>query len=315
MVRRDRVHSRVLSRGGRLMSENADPREDIEMDMSDPCPPMTVISSAESRLLNPSRFVAGWWNDWQRCPRLARMLFKRNVIQQFRHSSIGIALAFAPAVITAVVFSTLRRSHFLDLEIGGVNSAFFSVCGVLMGHAFLEAFHAGRLLFVSYQGMLRRQSIPVEALIGATMRFGGFRVLIRILVLAGVFVTFSVPPASTLPLAIWGVVGITVAGLGLILAPINALNSDVNVLAAGLPLILFTVTPMFTIPPEGSLLSLIQAANPLAWLFESIRTAAYGAPGTLTATVLGPIVGLALLAVGAFVCRVSRPHVIERLLG
>ena len=127
---------------------------------------------------------------------------------------------------------------------------------------------------------------------------------------------FAVPPAVTLPLAAWGLVGLSLAGagLGLLVAPPSALQQDINIFSSALPLILFTVTPVFMVPEPGSFLGAVHAANPLAWLFEGIRAAAYGASGSLAAAAIGPLVAMLIFMVGWFLCRIARPHVVERML-
>lgn len=272
--------------------------------------------AATSRLRDPGRFLREWVRDAVDAPPVSWRLFVRSLIQQYRHSTFGIVLAFAPVVLTALVFTFGRRSHLVAGEIDGVNSTFFGASGMLMAQAFLEAFNAARRLFSGHQALFRRQSIPVEGPLGAMLLDLGFRFAIRLTVLALLMAIFAVPPAATVPLAAWGLFGLSLAGagLGLLVAPPSALQQDLNVLSSALPLILFTVTPVFMVADPASLFGRIHAANPLAWLFGGIRSAAYGGPGSTTVAVLGPLVGLILLAAGGFLCRVARPHVVERLL-
>ncbi len=274
------------------------------------------LHAATSRLRDPNRFLREWARDAGGSPPVAWRLFVRSLIQQYRHSSLGIVLAFAPVVLTALVFTFGRRSHLVAGEIGGVNSAFFGACGMLMGQAFLEAFNATRRLFAGNQALFRRQSLPVEGPLGAILLDLGFRYLIRLAVLALLMALFAVPPAVTLPLAAWGLVGLSLAGagLGLLVAPPSALQQDINIFSNALPLILFTVTPVFMVPEPESFLGAVHAANPLAWLFEGVRAAAYGAPGSLAAAAIGPLVGLLIFMLGWFLCRIARPHVVERML-
>jgi ABC-type polysaccharide/polyol phosphate export permease len=274
------------------------------------------LHAARSRLRDPRRFLREWARDAAGSPPVAWRLFVRSLIEQYRHSSMGIFLAFAPVVLTALVFTFGRRSNLVAGEIGGVNSAFFGACGMLMGQGFLEAFNAARRLFSSNQALFRRQSVPIEGPLGAILLDLGFRYLIRLAVLALLMALLGVPPAVTLPLAAWGLLGLSLvaAGLGLLVAPPSALQQDFNVFSSALPLILFTITPVFMVPAPGSFLGRVHAANPLAWLFESVRAAAYGAPGSLTAAALGPLVGVLLLLLGGFICRIARPHVVERIL-
>jgi ABC-type polysaccharide/polyol phosphate export permease len=119
-----------------------------------------------------------------------------------------------------------------------------------------------------------------------------------------------------LPLAftgLWGVVLIG-GGLGLFLAPASSLRGDIDQVIHLLPWGLFAVTPVFVAPAAGSLLARGYALNPLAWLFDSIRTAAYGASGSLLPAVLAPLVGALIVSISWFFCRFCRPYVVERYL-
>lgn len=285
--------------------------------MAAPADPPVTITAARSRLTRPVRFLADWWHDTVRAPRFAWQLFRRVLNIQFRHSSLGILLAFLPATITALVFAYARRTNLFMDNSGGVNSAFYGGFGVLLAQAFVEAINAGRRLFVANQGIFRRNVTSVEGPLLATLYEVLFHDAIRIVVMAGLMAAFRVVPSSALPLAIWGLLGVSFGGVGIgfLLAAPSALQSDLNALAAGLPIVLFTVTPVFLIPPPGSLLERVHAINPLAWLFDGIRAAAYGGPGSLTAAAVGPLVSAVFLLAGWGLCRVALPHIVERLPG
>lgn len=285
--------------------------------MTTPADPPVRITSARSRVTQPGKFLADWWHDTARAPRFAWQLFRRVLNIQFRHSSVGLLLAFAPATITALVFAYARRSHLFSDSSGGVNSAFYGGFGILIAQAFVEAFNAGRRLFVGYQGILRRQVTAVEGPLFATVLEVLFHDAIRVVVMAGFFAAFRVVPAPSLPLAIWGLVGVSLGGLGLglLIAAPSSLQPDLNALSAGLPIVLFTVTPVFVLPPPDSLLGKIHEVNPLAWLFDGIRAAAYGGPGSPAAAAIGPLFALVVFVVGWYLCRVALPHIVERLPG
>lgn len=275
------------------------------------------ITAARSRLARPARFLADWWQDTARAPRFAWRLFRRVLNIQFRHSSVGVFLAFAPATITALIFAYARRTHVFADHSGGVNSAFYGGFGILLAQTLVEAINAGRRLFISNQGIFRRQVTAIEGPLLATVLEVLFHDAIRIVVMAGFFAAFRLVPSFSAPLAIWGLVGMSLGGLGigLLLAAPNALQPDLNALATGLPIVLFTVVPVFLSPPPESLLGRIHAANPLAWFFDGIRAAAYGGPGSLTAAAVGPLLAIVVFLAGWCLCRVALPHIVERLPG
>ena len=277
--------------------------------------PVSRYSSA-SRLSDPAQFLREWKRDIFASPRIGWRLFQRGLIHQYRHSSLGIFLVFAPVLIAALLFTFGRHSNLLAAEIGGVNSAFFGACGMLMGQSFLEALNSTKRLFANNQSLFRRQNLPVEGPLLAIVIDLVFRLLIRLLVLALLMGLFSIHPVPTAPIAAWGLLGISLAGagLGLIAAAPSCLQQDLTVLASILPLVLFTVTPVFGVPAPASLLGRIQSVNPLTWLFQGIRAAAYGGSGSVVAAAIGPVVGILLVLLGWFICRIARPHVVERIL-
>lgn len=268
-------------------------------------------------MARPARFLSDWCADCARSSRFAWHLFRRTLTIQFRHSSVGLLLAFAPAVITALVFTYARRAHVFNAESGGVNSAFFGGFGIFVVQAFVEAFNAGRRIFAANLGMFRRHVTAVEGPLLATVLELAFYDAIRVVVMAGFFAAFGVVPAATVPLAVWGLLGISLGGLGLglLLAAPSTLQPDLNALCAGLPIVFFTVLPVFLIPAPDSLLGHIHAANPLAWVFDGIRAAAYGGPGSLAAAAVGPLVAAVIFVAGWCLCRLALPHVVERLPG
>ena len=287
-----------------------------EFQQPSPTPPL--VYSAGSRLASLPSFLRDGLDDFRRMWPAARRLFRRGLAQQYRFSSLGLAWAFAPAVVTAVVLVIGRRAHVIDDAAGSVPAAFYGVFGLTLAQTFLDAVAAFRRLFVQHQSLLRRQNIPLEGFVVAGMLEAGFSLLVRLGVLAVVWVLCAVvPTVATLPLAVWGMCGVLClgAGCGLIVAPLNSLSRDVDNLMAMVPWILFAVTPVFVAASPESLLARIYALNPLASLFDGIRAAAYGGQGSQLAAACGPLVGIAVLAVGWGLCRLARPRVLERMLG
>lgn len=272
--------------------------------------------SSASRLSDPAQFLREWKRDIVASPRIGWRLFQRSLIHQYRHSSLGIFLAFAPVAITTLLFTFGRHSNLLAAEIDGVNSAFFGACGMLMGQSFLEALNATKRLFANNQFLFRRQNLPVEGPLLAIFIDLLFRLLIRLLVLALLMRIFSIPVIFTTPIAAWGLLGISLsgAGLGLLAAAPSGLQQDLTVLTNILPLAIFSVTPVFGVPAPASLIGRIQSINPLTWMFQGVRAAAYGGPGSVAAAAFGPVAGISLVLLGWFICRIARPHVVERIL-
>ena len=278
--------------------------------------PRTVVYSSGERLREPSRFLRGWLVDVLACRTTAWRLFLRHFAQQYRFTSLGILWAFAPAALTALVLIGGQRSQVVGPS-GAVPAAFYGVFGVALAQSFLESLNATRRVFANHQQLLRRQNVPLEGLIVASLVDVAFNMLVRLSIVAVVFLLFStVPIPATLPIALVGFFGVAIlgAGLGLLIAPVNALKRDTEHAFALLPWTLFAVTPVFVPAAAGTLFGRFAAANPLAWYFDGIRAAAYGGQGLPAAAVGGAVAGLVILVCGWLFCRIAQPHVVERML-
>ena len=289
-------------------------RESSHSSESPVVPPL--VFSAGSRLRGRGRFFREAAVDVREMWPAAKCLFRRHLAQQYRFSSLGLIWACAPAVATALVLVAGQRTHVIDEAKGGVPAAFYGVFGLTLAQTFLDAITVCRRVFIQHQPVLRRQNVPLEGFILAALLEAGFNLLVRLGVLAVMCFLCSVVPTAALPLALWGMGGVLClgAGCGLLLSPLNSLGRDIDNLMALFPWLLFAVTPVFVPVAPGSVFARIHAVNPLAWLFDGIRAAAYGGNGSLLAAACGPLVGVALLIVGWLLCRLARPFIVERMV-
>jgi lipopolysaccharide transport system permease protein len=292
-----------------------------EPTMSEPAAPRPVGAArtvtAAGRFVEPRRFLADWIDDIRGCPRLAWRMFLRGFNQQYRHSVLGVILAFAPVLLTALVIALGRRAQIVASDIGGVHSAFFAAFGILLVQAFVEGIGATQRIFTVNAAFLKRQVVPIEAPLVAAVFDLAFRDLVRLAVIGVLMATFAVPPSPWLPLAAWAIFGISLAGgaIGLVSAPFSSLTTDLQVFTRALMILVITTTPVFLVPAPESALGRVQAANPLTWAFDAVRAAAYGAPGSLALAACLLPVGFAAFLVGGFACRVAKPHLLERMTG
>lgn len=282
----------------------------------DRAPPVHRLTAA-GRFAEGRGLCAGWLHDVRQSPRIAWRLFRRGLVQQYRHSAFGIALAFAPVTLTVLVFVFGRRAQVLSAEVDGVHSAFFGAFGVLLAQAFVETIGSMQRLFAGNGALLKRQNMPIEAPLLAGLIEIGFRDAVRLVVILGLMAAFQVVPSPWMPLLPVALLGVSLAGgaVGLLTAPISGLTADLQVLSRALMMLVAALTPVFAIPSEGSLLSDIQSANPLTWLFNGARAVAYGGSGSPLAAACMPLVSAALFLAGWLFCRIARPHVVERMLG
>jgi lipopolysaccharide transport system permease protein len=279
---------------------------------------MTPLSKfrKDSRIGNNS-FRKQWLNDLLSSRFSAYCLFKRQLAQQYRYSSLGLFWAFVPTILTAVVLIGSQRAQML-IASSVVPAAFYGIFGVALAQTFLEGVNSTRRLFISHQHLMRRQALPLDAFIMADVMQMLFTMLVRLSIVVAVYAIFSVATPSPLMamLAVVGYCGIAFAGsgLGLLIAPFTALTQDFEHVSSLLPWTIFAITPVF-VPITGStILGHIAAINPLTWVFDGIRAAAYGGEGQAMSAALAGLLGTLLLLLGWSFCRVARPHVVERLM-
>lgn len=275
-----------------------------------------VINASASRLHDKRLFVAAASRDIKGSWPTARRFFERGIAQKYRYSSLGLLWAFIPAIITACVLIAGQKVHVMLHVRGEVPAPFYGVFGLGLAQSFLDGLGGTRSVFSSNQMILRRSNIAIEGLIGAAVIDAAFSVLIRIGVLTIAFVFFKVMPVATVPLALLAFAGTLLigCGIGLVLAPLSSLKRDLDNIMGFLPWILFAITPVFVMPTPGSLAVKLYAFNPLAWIFDSTRSLAYGAPGSLTPGLICIAVGPLILLAGWVFCRVWHPYVVERSL-
>ena len=144
-----------------------------------------------------------------------------------------------------------------------------------------------------------------------------FGFLMRLPVLIAILLVFNINPALTFPLAFLGIASIISfgSGLGLLLAPWNALSKDLENVMQFFPWIIFLVTPVFVVMQPGNWLYSLQQFNPLTYLFEGTRFLAYGVGtvNTLALFILPPLTVILLLVSWLF-CRLCLPYITERSL-
>jgi len=273
---------------------------------------VVLAYDAESRLRHPGRFLAEFFQDLRASGGSIRALVSRNLAQRYRYSSLGLLwIVFPPVVTAAAILIGQQASLF-----GAGMNALYAVFGVMMAQTFLESLNLLRGLFVSNRQLLARDNTPLEAFIGSTLIEESFQAAMRLGMVALTFL-FSIKPSfPTVALVVPGFLGIMLAGagIGLLLAPLSALKGDWDRAMGVFPWIFFAVTPVFFYAGNLGLLQKVYTVNPAAWVFDSIRHAAYGSPGSLWPVILVFPAGLLLCAAGMLWCRLARPHVMERAL-
>ncbi len=246
---------------------------------------------------------------------IAYRLFVRDVKGDYSRSKFGALWDFVEPLVVAGVFAALYDSGVIQSGEIGIPYPVFVVFGVLMWQTFSEAITYPLDLIRSSRSLITHLRImPESLLLSVFLRVlfnSSFRIVImlavalamRSLSLAGV-----VPFVLLFPLLI-------VAGMaiGVLLAPFNAIYSDVGrVVRISLRPLMYATPVMWTLP-KLPFFSYLGALNPAATMLSNLRSLATSnafdnlAVFVGTASVLGMI-----FLVGCFVFRLSIPILTER---
>jgi lipopolysaccharide transport system permease protein len=274
-----------------------------------------VVYSHESLLLQPRQLLKTMANDLRVSGSLAGRLLKRNLQVQYRRSLLGAAWAFIPAAATAVVLTLAEQAKLISVGETPLPYALYVFFGTTLWQGFLEALNAPVQALTAETRLLAKFNVAAEPILLAKLGEAVVNLAVRSLLTAGLFAWYQTPvgfPALLAPFAALALI-LLGAGLGLLLAPLNALYEDVSKSLPVLTSFWFFLTPVaYPVPEQGALAWLIRY-NPVTPLLVTTRELTAALPLSSLAGFYGSL-GLAclLLLLGWFAFRVSMPIVLER---
>jgi lipopolysaccharide transport system permease protein len=143
-----------------------------------------------------------------------------------------------------------------------------------------------------------------------------FSFLIRLLLLAAVFLGSGLAPAGTTPLFFVGMLSVALTGfmVGLLLTPIGLLYGDVQHSLPIASTFLMLVTPVLYPVPASGPAAIVAALNPLTPLVSTTRDwLTSGSATQVIGFVVVSMVTVTFLLVGWIAYRLALPHLIARL--
>jgi lipopolysaccharide transport system permease protein len=274
-----------------------------------------VSYTATPLLRHPADFVRGMARDLGASRHLAWQLLIRNLRAQYRQSLLGFAWAVAPPLTTTLVWIFLRRSGVIELGTTPVPYPVYVLTGSLLWQTFVDALNSPLGQVAAARGLIGKISFPREALILAGLGEVLFNAAIRFGVILAILPLFHMPFPPTLLLAPAGVLGLVALGLaiGLLLAPIGMLYTDVQRALGIATTLWFFLTPVVYVSAPGPRITGLLRINPVTPLLVTARewlTAGHAPPPpAFLLTFAGSLV---ILLVGWGWLRLSLPHVVAR---
>jgi len=229
---------------------------------------------------------------------------------------LGVLIPLLPALATAAWAILFRDAHLINVGTIHMPYPFFVLCGMMLWAAFLESMDAPISGVQAEQGLLSKANIPPEAVTIARLGQVLANFIVKAALVGLAAAAYRVHVQWTILFAPFGLLLIIALGtaVGLIVAPLNLLYTDI---AKALPIIttfwFFTTPIIFNSPTSGWASILIRRMNPMTPLITTTRDLAFGGGlSMLLATEVASVFTICLLAVAAVFYRIAMPIVIDR---
>lgn len=247
---------------------------------------------------------------------LAVRLFRRDVRGEFKDAALGYLWNFADPLVLALVFVFLRGGGFITAQHIEMPYSVYVVYGMLLLHVFIQSLSAPLALLNRHRSLISQVKVPPEALLGSQLLRLGFDscFYIPIMIIVGVsFGAFDVA-GILMFLLLYPAIILFGFSLSVLMIPVSTIYSDLRKLVSTINRPLIFLCPTFYYPEGDTILSTINAWNPIAILMNNLRMLAvdgyWHSPGSVAVVILG---SLCLLVLGWFIFHVAVPVVISRL--
>lgn len=275
----------------------------------------TITYSAESKV-SILGGILSMFRDYVDGFGLAKRLFIRDTMAQYRQSLLGFSWAIILPLSSTLVWVLLNKSGILSIGNTGVPYPVFVLSGILLWQAFLEALNAPLLMFGKSRSILTKINFPKEALIMA----GFLKVLlnlgIKLVLFICVLVYYQSPIGIYFLYAIPAVLMVLFIGftLGIFITPFGALYGDVQRLVMSTSQLFFFLTPIIYPERTEGVFATIDSYNPVAVFIGAARYSLTGS-GTVDLGIylIYSAIGIVLFLFAMALYRVSMPIIIERI--
>lgn len=151
-----------------------------------------VVYTPESQVRHPRRLLAEMWYDLCSSRELAWRLVVRDISALYRQSLLGLLWAFLPPIVTALIFIILHQQEVFTVRETSIPYPAFVLVGTVLWQVFVDSINAPLRSVIAAKPMLAKIKFPYEALILSAMGQVLFNLGIKLVILAVVFIVFSI---------------------------------------------------------------------------------------------------------------------------
>jgi lipopolysaccharide transport system permease protein len=276
----------------------------------------SVVFTPQSELNQPVKLIKSMLADLVSSWELAVTLLRRDINAKYRQSVLGYLWAFIPSLFTSLAFTMANNSNTITFKTTEIPYPAFVIFSMVIWQTFVEAINGPVQTIGESKVMLAKINFKREALIVSKFLEVGFNFLIKLLLLAAVFVYYQIPVAWTVifvpfALSILILLGILI---GLILSPLSLLYKDVSYgLSVFINFFLFITPVVFPRPTQGNFATLVNL-NPVTHIIEAVRKLTLNAVDyDFTSFLITAAITLVLTFFSWLIFRLAMPFAIERV--
>jgi len=275
-----------------------------------------IVYSPEPMLKRPGELIRSMKADLLASFALAWRLLVRNLSAQYRQTVLGYLWAFIPPVCVTAIWVFLNSRRILNVEDTGMPYPLFALTGIVLWQTFVDAINSPLNQVNDSRAMLAKVNFPREALILAGLGEVLFSFMIRLLLLAGIFIYYQHPLPGTIWLAPFGIVSLISMGLmtGVILTPLGMLYKDIGRGMVIITQMWFFLTPVIYPLPEDGLAADLLTFNPVTPVIVTTRDwITTGNSDMVIQFVVVSSMTLVLVFAGWLLYRLAMPHLLSRI--
>lgn len=270
----------------------------------------THVYSAKSQATHPRAVARTMFANLVSCRYLAYRLALREIKSVYSRTAFGMLWDFVDPLIISLVFYLMMRARILNVGDLAIPYSAYVIFGSLLYQTFAEATNATASIFRQFGTLLEQTKTTPEALLVSVFFRTGYISTFRVIVMIAAAIltgAYSIPGifmfVLTFPLLI-----LAGMAIGVMLAPFNAIYSDVGRALGTVLMPLRYITPTLFVFPSTPVWEWVYALNPISPILDDLRnlatTGSVHHPGLIA---IHTVVFLSIGLVGWFIYHVSVP--------
>lgn len=248
---------------------------------------------------------------------LGKQLFVRDLKATYRQSFLGVFWAFAPAIVTALLWIFLNSAKVIQVNVVGISYPLFTTIGTLIWQILTQSLNNTMSCVNNGKALLTKLNFPRESLIIHAFYTTVFNLGILLIVTFVICLALGLKLSFNLlwfPLVFFDLIVIGMS-LGILFHALFSLIADFSrILNMGLPFLMYVSAVIFPKPKGGEFATFVFNLNPFTHVVNFSRSLFAGMElQAVLPFIIISIVSFILLIIGLIMYRITMPIIIERM--